>query len=286
MLPNARSNVIPKSWSDAIHYANAIARSNFCPKDYRNKPEDILVAIQMGLEVGLKPMQAVQGIAVINSRPAIWGDAALAVVEASGKLEYIKETIEGDLKTNAMATCAIKRRGKKNEVIRTFSVDDAKRAGLWNKDIYQKYPQRMLQMRARSWTLRDAFADVLKGLNIREEVEDIPAEKTISSYQENRQSDLLEELQQQLKEETTVSIQLETNDTPSPAALNEESSIENDLAYESVNETPVMLFGKYQGKPMDEIPENYLRWAIQNYPSAKELAEAELTRRKDKKINL
>jgi hypothetical protein len=42
---------------------------------------------------------------------------------------------------------------------------DAKRAGLWTKaGPWQTYPRRMLQMRARSFALRDAFPDVLKGL--------------------------------------------------------------------------------------------------------------------------
>lgn len=261
MLPTTqRSNVIPKSWSDAIHYANAISRSNFCPRDYRNKPEDVLVAIQMGLEVGLKPMQAVQGIAVINGRPSIWGDAALAVVQASGELEDIKENIEGELKTNAVATCMAKRKGMKNAVIRSFSVEDAKRAGLWNKDIYQKYPQRMLQMRARGFTLRDAFSDVLKGLNIREEVEDYTIEKEIASPAENSQT-LIEELQQQLNAEVPVTTSLQAK--PLGQAI--------------------MPMGQYQGKKMEDIPENYLQGILpkDEVPAEiKMLAQRELERRK------
>ena len=54
-------------------------------------------------------------------------------------------------------------------------LDDAKRAGLLGKKgPWTEYPQRMLQMRARSWALRDGFADVLKGLSVREEAQDIP----------------------------------------------------------------------------------------------------------------
>lgn len=63
------SNVIPQSWAEAMDYAQAIAKSSFCPKGYCHKPEDVLVAIQMGLEVGLKPMQALQNIAVSITVP-------------------------------------------------------------------------------------------------------------------------------------------------------------------------------------------------------------------------
>lgn len=74
--------------------------------------------------------------------------------------------------------CSAKRRGEPNIVVNEFTFGDAKRAGLLNKDgPWKTYgPRRMCRMRARSWTLRDAFPDVLKGLAMREEVVDIPSE--------------------------------------------------------------------------------------------------------------
>lgn len=200
------TNVLPQSWGDAMNYAQAIAKSNFCPKDYRHKPDDILVAIQMGLEIGLKPMQALQNIAVINNRPCLWGDAALAVIQTSGQLEDIDERIEGDLEKDAVATCMVRRKGMKSAIKRTFSVTDARQARLLNKPgPWQDYRSRMLQMRARGFALRDAFADVLRGLNIREEVEDIPVEKEINSPTNNSQT-LIAELEQQLQSENKISV--------------------------------------------------------------------------------
>ena len=56
---------------------------------------------------------------------------------------------------------------------RTFSQEDAKRANLWGKaGPWTAYPKRMLQMRARSFALRDSFPDALKGVGISEEVRD------------------------------------------------------------------------------------------------------------------
>lgn len=183
------TNVIPQSWGDAMNYAQAIAKSNFCPKDYRHKPDDVLVAIQMGLEVGLKPMQALQNIAVINNRPCLWGDSALAIIQTSGQLEDIEEKLEGDLEKDAIATCRVKRKGMKSPIIRTFSIAEARKARLLGKSgPWQDYRGRMLQMRARGFALRDGFADVLKGLNIREEVEDIPKEKEIHLPTHNSQT--------------------------------------------------------------------------------------------------
>jgi len=168
-------NLTPKSLSEAMQLAKLMAGSDLVPKDFRGKPENVLVAVQMGAEVGLAPMQAIQNIAVINGRPSVWGDATLAIVQAardpSGRkllMEWIKETDDGET-----ATCAVKRLGYPEPTIRTFSMTDAKTAGLLGKEgPWRSYPRRMRQMRARAFALRDGFADVLRGLAIREEVED------------------------------------------------------------------------------------------------------------------
>jgi hypothetical protein len=135
------------------------------------KVESVFVAVQYGLEVGLSPISAVQNIAVVNGRPTIWGDAMLGLVRGSGLLSSISEvtTGEGDATT---AVCTVTRRDDPGETVGKFSVSDAKRAGLWGKaGPWTQYPRRMLQMRARGYALRDKFADVLKGLYAREEVE-------------------------------------------------------------------------------------------------------------------
>ncbi|RJO66933.1 MAG: hypothetical protein C4523_10585 [Myxococcales bacterium] len=162
--------IVPQSFDDCYRMGKLLAISGLVPNDYKNNPEGCTVAIMQGLELGLSPMAALQSIAVINGRPSIWGDGALAVVRASGLLEYIKEWTDG-----TTAYCEVKRAGEPEPIVRTFSDDDAKAAGLLTKKgPWQEYRPRMRQMRARSWALRDGFADVLKGLHIAEEAQDIP----------------------------------------------------------------------------------------------------------------
>lgn len=173
-MPNGRSgfSLAPQSLDEALRFADILSKSSIVPKDYQGSPGNILVAVQWGAELGLPPLQAMQNIAVINGRPAIWGDAVIALVRASGLLESIEEDI-----TDTCATCTVKRKGEPL-VSRSFSVEDAKRAGLLGKaGPWQQYPKRMLQMRARAWALRDVFADVLRGVHVGEEAQDMPAEK-------------------------------------------------------------------------------------------------------------
>jgi hypothetical protein len=162
------------SFDDAFRFATMVAKSDFAPKDFKGKPESCLLAIQHGSEIGLSPMQSLQNIACINGRPAIWGDAALAVAMASPVCEYVRESIEGDGES-MVATCTAKRRGYETPTVARFTVTDAKKAGLWGKSgPWTQYPRRMLQLRARGFALRDAFPDVLKGLVTAEEAQDYP----------------------------------------------------------------------------------------------------------------
>jgi len=159
---------------DMWWFAETVSKTPFVPKDLANNPASCFIAMQFGLELGISPMQAIQNIAVINGRPTLWGDAMLAVVSAHPDCIDIEEKL--DTETNT-AICIVKRRGR-NPVVRSFSEEDAKRAGLWGKNVWKSYPQRMLQMRARSWALRDSFPDALKGMMAREEAQDIESKPT------------------------------------------------------------------------------------------------------------
>jgi len=162
------------TFDDMLRFAKVVSGTDFAPKDFRGKPEACLLAIQHGAEIGLSPMQSLQNIACINGRPAIWGDAALALVMGSPVCEFVKERIEGEGE-NAVAICETRRRGYGTTAVVRFSVADAKRAGLWGKQgPWTQYPARMLQLRARGFALRDAFPDVLKGLITSEEAQDCP----------------------------------------------------------------------------------------------------------------
>lgn len=170
----------PVTLDEAMRFSEMLSKSQMVPKAYQGKPEDVLVAVQWGKELGLAPLQALQNIACINGKPSVYGDAAMALVQASPVCEDIEEYFEGEGTPNPVAVCVAKRKGRK-PVIAKFSVEDAKRAGLWGKGgPWQAYPKRMMQMRARGFALRDAFPDVLKGLITAEEAADYPEAKDIT----------------------------------------------------------------------------------------------------------
>jgi hypothetical protein len=179
-------SLAPQTIDEALRFADYLAESTIVPKDFAKNPGNILVAIQWGMELGLQPMQAMQNIAVINGRPALWGDAVIALVRSSPLCEYVYENTDGDV-----ATCRVKRRGEEEQV-RTFSMADAKAAGLIGKaGPWTQYPKRMLQLRARAFALRDVFPDVLRGMPVAEEVMDTPVEREVNTSRPAPKSDQL-----------------------------------------------------------------------------------------------
>lgn len=134
-------------------------------------PEVALIRLQAGLELGLTPIWSLTNIMVTNGRPSVWGDALLGLVLNHKDCSDVIETFEGD-GDNLVAKCEVHRKGRL-PVKREFSVADAKKAGIFGKNVHGTYPKRMLQMRARSWACRDSFADALRGLGVIEEMRDV-----------------------------------------------------------------------------------------------------------------
>jgi len=178
--------IVPQNIDEIFRLASGIAKSGLAPSDM-STPEKVMVAIMTGLELGLPPMFAIQKIAVINGRPSLWGDAIPALIYAKGF--KLNERIEGDGDTR-VAICTVTR--PTGETIeRRFSVSDAQKAGLWqtasrvkrkgkdgsyyekdNDSPWYRFPERMLQMRARGFAARDGAADVLGGMYLREELDE------------------------------------------------------------------------------------------------------------------
>ena len=164
------------TFEEYVRASEYLAKSNLVPKDYQGNPANIFLALQYGAEVGLYPMQALQSIAVIGGKPSLYGDAGLAIVQSHPAFVSIKETDDPETKT---ATCTIVRDGWE-PVTRQFSQSDAERVQVYeggsqralaSRTMWRNYPVRMRQMRARWWAMRDCFADALKGIMGREELE-------------------------------------------------------------------------------------------------------------------
>lgn len=160
--------------ADALPVAKMLASSGLVPKAYENKPESVLIAGAMGARLGLDLFSSLSGIAVINGRPTLWGDAMLAVCQARPDWRGMTVTWSDDQTACRVLVRRAIHGGTQGETIGEFSEQEAKAAGLWGKQgPWQQYPRRMIELRARSFALRSSFADALNGFACREEMEDV-----------------------------------------------------------------------------------------------------------------
>ena len=170
-LKDGMFSLVPQNLDQAIKLAELISGSDLAPKDFKGKPGNVLIAMQMGSEVGLSPMQSIQNIAVINGRPSIYGDAGKGLLLQHGC--RIEERDIKEVKNLQEARCKITRPDGSPPTIRTFSLEDAKTAGLWGKEgPWKTHPYRQMAWRAFWFAARDAAADYLRGLNGAEETGD------------------------------------------------------------------------------------------------------------------
>jgi hypothetical protein len=117
-----------------LEFSELVKKSGLAPKSF-DKVESIVIAIQFGLEIGLAPMQALQGVAVINGMPSLYGDSAKALCLADPSCVRINEGMDGKLEDGSLTAWCESLRVGHDEPLRTeFSIADAKRAGLWIGD--------------------------------------------------------------------------------------------------------------------------------------------------------
>jgi len=122
--------------------------------------------ILAGREIGLEPLQSLRTMAFINGRltMSVQLQLALARQRAGVRVEQLAETDDS-------CTVTLARDGER--ITCTYTLADARRAGLERSHGWQKYPRQMLRWRAIGDALRIIAPDVVMGLLSPEEAETI-----------------------------------------------------------------------------------------------------------------
>lgn len=145
----------PAAWG----LAQKIAATEFVPKGLRNEPTKVLACMLTGNELGIGPMQALAKIHIIEGKPGAAAELMRALILRDGHEFWIAES------TNTKCTVGIKRKGSTREQMFTWTMDDAKAAGLSGKGPWRTYPRAMLLARATSEGARAVCPDSISGLS-------------------------------------------------------------------------------------------------------------------------
>jgi hypothetical protein len=159
---------VPTNFEEAWRIAETLSKSGLLPQALQGKPQDVLVTILTGAEIGLSPMQSIRDIAVVKGKGYIGALLKVALVEQSPVCEKW-EMVES---TDKVATFETQRRGRKPTRL-SFTIEDARRAELIGGDNWRKYPALMLRRRCESQLCDEVYPDVIRGIATREEMEEV-----------------------------------------------------------------------------------------------------------------
>lgn len=155
----------PKVWQQIRTMAEVFVMSKALPKGIDNAPQAIMI-MQAGYEMGLKPVEALQSICIINGKLSLYGETAIAkVVQAGHNVEFLNCT-------DKTATCRITRGDDKTRFMEnTFTMEMAKARGFTRNSSYSSGPENMLKFKAFHMTAKFIVPDAFHNLPIAEVLE-------------------------------------------------------------------------------------------------------------------
>lgn len=168
-----RPDVLPTL--EILERVNAIAATAFKAgvgsRKFSNQSA-VATAILRGLELGIKPITALEYFDFHNGMLSVRTKHALALVRASGLLASKDERIDGlnGNQSGWVAICTLERVGGEKVTYR-WSWKDVERSGVLKcknpeDSAWAKYPQDMLRFKALGRALFDLFGDVLGGVSL------------------------------------------------------------------------------------------------------------------------
>lgn len=168
-LDNANLFMNESAFNVMVKRSEFLARSQIIPKSLQGKPADIMVIFMMAMELDIPPMQALNGINVIQGKPTMSPQLMLALIKKRLPNAFI-EIKEGD----GIVTCTMAR--DKADMSDSFTskwdVEKAKKMQLISKDNYQKQLNTMLRWRAVGEAARIVFPDIISGTYLPDEFQD------------------------------------------------------------------------------------------------------------------
>jgi RecT family len=153
--------IAPRNFEEAKSMSTTLAKASLLPQALRGKEADVLMTVMAGAELGLGPIISIRSIHVIDGKPTLSSDLIAALcLRRSDVCEYLQPTESSATK----ATYTAKRKGSPAPVTMSFTIEEAKTAGLAGKGNWLKYPAAMLRARCISAICRAVFPDLVGGL--------------------------------------------------------------------------------------------------------------------------
>ncbi len=168
--------VMPTDFEDVTRFAALVHASGLAPKGF-DTAQKCAIGILTNMEMGRPIITGLQDLAIINGKCGIYGGATIAMILASGEMEEgypIEKETGTPYEDDWTFTYTVKRK-RRPEATGKWTWKDSKRAGFDEVDKHlpwARFPQRMMQWKARAWVNQDQFGDILRGMKTVEELHD------------------------------------------------------------------------------------------------------------------
>lgn len=186
----------PVTLQELHQLSRTLAVSSLIPEGLRQKPSDVAVVLMTGNELGLKPMQSLRSIHVIKGRGVMSADLIIGLCKKAAPLCRYFMLVSSD---DRSATYETHRDGEPKPVAMTFTIEQAKTAGLLGNATWAKYPAAMLRARCGAALARAVYPDLVGGLYDTDEGREIDAQPTTASAAaQSHTNEVVEQTDQQV----------------------------------------------------------------------------------------
>jgi hypothetical protein len=162
-------------WDKMMEMAEFLSKSTVIPISYQNRPENILICVDLASRMGLSPLAVMQNLYIIQGKPSFSGQAIASLIRSSGQFSNVEVNFVGEEGKDSWGCYVSAERNGKTLKGATVTMKMAHAEG-WSKKSGSKWltmPEIMLTYRAYTFFGRQFAPELMMGLHAVEELEDI-----------------------------------------------------------------------------------------------------------------
>ena len=156
--------------------ASMLAPSDIIPDTFKNKPANVLIALEMANRMGASPFAVMQSMYIVYGNPSFSSKFLIACFNSCGRFTSIKYEFFGEPNADGYGCRAWATEKATGEVVKSIDVtiSMAKAEGWYGKNgsKWKTMPQLMLQYRAATFLIRTVAPELAMGLRTEDEIID------------------------------------------------------------------------------------------------------------------
>lgn len=165
-----------QAFGDNWRIATQYSKSDLVPEAYKDKPQNVIIALGMSQKTGFDPFTIMQNLSIVKGKASWSGSFCRTLIESTGlyrDIDLVEVGKKGE-DTWGYYLQAIKKSDGKVVKGATVDISMAKAEGWIAKNPkWKSMPELMLQYRATAFFARVYASSAINGIQTSEEIEDV-----------------------------------------------------------------------------------------------------------------